>query len=187
MSQTIPIIATFFNFLVASLSFLILGWNSIAAHAAARNTARVGLLLFILAFAQPELARFVTKLPSAIYLVHGFVGAMMVHFAVVAVTIAIDHNHHLRKLDLGAILIIVLGSTIVFASGLTAAGKSRLARITHNVLLFFILGIFTAAYFAYPTKAMRAFAVLLMISLILRIVAYLQQWRSQHHAAAIAT
>jgi hypothetical protein len=49
--------ALFGNVVVAGTTYLHIGWSSVDAHAAARNTVRFALIFFLLGFSQPGLVR----------------------------------------------------------------------------------------------------------------------------------
>jgi hypothetical protein len=69
-------------------TYVVRGWNAAAAHAAARNTARLSALWFAVAFAAPSLVRYFRSLPAPATLVHSFFAAHVVHFAAVTILLA---------------------------------------------------------------------------------------------------
>ena len=160
------------NSAVAAATFAIYGWNLSGAHAAARYTARFSVLWFVAAFAAPGLARFVRSLPSETMLIQAFVGAHLVHFAVVGALIAILEPAPLLQNPARNGSIVLLGFALVLTAGLTATKRpaSRLRSAIHNSTLYLIFLIFLFAYALNPSKPLRLFAVVLGLALILRLV-----------------
>ena len=166
----LPGIAAASNLSVALATIAALGWNATGAHAAARNTARFSCLWFVVAFAAPGLARLVRSLPDATHLVYAFVGAHLVHFAVVAALIASFETAHLvQKPGLSA-AILLIGFSVVVGAGLTArCGGSRLYTTMHRVLLYLLFLIFFLAFAHNAVKPLRLMAVPLGLALLLRL------------------
>jgi multidrug transporter EmrE-like cation transporter len=184
MSQRAVIVcATLLNILVATGAFLVFGWNSAGAHAAARYTARLSVAIFVLAFAQSGLTSRLPRLPSYASMVRAFLGAHCVHFASVAITLALDKSHELRKSPGAAAAVIGIGFSFVFLAGLTPSPNlSRAYRLIHSISIFAVFAIFMLGYVEHPIRPYRMVGVLLAASLIIRIAA-----RSPQKKARLAT
>jgi len=180
MSQRSLIVsAIVVNVVVAAVSFLLFGWNGIGAHVAARWTARFSVLIFIVAFAQPGLARFIASVPSYATLFHTFVAAHCVHFAAVLIVLFLDSGNHFRKSPGAATATIVVGFSLVIASGITAGLRaSPMYRAIHAFTAYFLFAIFMLAFGRHHFVPLRALAVLLVVALVLRITGVLQGARS---------
>lgn len=172
MRGSIPIwIAIAGNFALAAVTFATYGWNAAGAHAAARYTARFSLLWFVVGFAAPGLARFVRALPSEASLIQAFVGADLVHFAVVGVLIAMLEPSPFLQNPARSSAVVLLGFSIVLGAGLTATPRpvSRLCTVVHESILYVIFAIFFLAYALNPAKPLRVMVVALGLALVLRL------------------
>jgi len=148
------------------------GWNTIGAHAAARNTARFSCLWFLVAFAAPGLTRLVGSLPAAAHLVRAFVAAHLVHFAVVAALIASFERRHLAQKPGQSAAILVFGFAVLVGVGVTATLRgSRFYRVLHSFTLYLLFLIFFLAFALNSVKPLRVLAVLLALALLLRMAA----------------
>ena len=153
------------NILVAAIAYALYGWTRIGAHVAARSTARFAALVFIVAFAQPGLARWNASLPSYITLVYTWVAAHCVHFLTVAITFALDRSPHPHVAE-----IVVVGFTIVVLSGVTVTHRlSRAMRAIHAVAIYAAFAVFMLAFATNRFVPLRAMAVLLVLALGLRV------------------
>ena len=153
------------NTLVAAIAYALYGWTRIGAHVAARSTARFAALVFVIAFAQPGLARWIASLPSYATLVYAWVAAHCVHFVAVAITFALDRSPHPHLAE-----IVVVGFTIVVISGVTVGHSvSRAMRVIHAVAIYATFLVFMLAFATNRFVPLRALAVLLVLSLALRV------------------
>lgn len=159
------------NIVTALGTFAILGWNSGAAHAAARNSARFAAIWFLLAFAAPALVRFTQRLPAPRILLWAWFTAHLVHFASVAVLLATFERGHLMQHPGQAALVILIGSGFVFGAALTGSSHSHAAALVHNVSLYAVFTLFTLAFAHNRVVALRLLAVALGLALILRLAA----------------
>lgn len=161
------------NCLVALATYGWLGWNTAAAHAAARNTARFSLLWFAVGFATPGLRRLFSCLPEEYRTIQAFVVAHCVHFATVtALTFSFERPHLLHH-PIQALLVISIGFSITLTAGLTAAPRPLQAHSgLYTAALYLLFILFFLAFVKNPYKPLRLFAVLLGIALILRLTKY---------------
>lgn len=158
------------NTLVALATIALRGWNAAGAHAAARNTARFSSLWFMVAFAAPGLTRLVRGLPAGARLVHAFVAAHLVHFAVVGALIASFETAHLAQKPLASAAILVFGFSLVVGAGLTATPRSsRFYNGVHRFTLYVLFLIFSLAFAQNAVKPLRLMAIPLALALILRL------------------
>jgi hypothetical protein len=169
--RTLVISAIVGNCAVAAICYVVYGWNEIGSHVAARSTARFAVVLFIVAFAQPGLARWIAVFPSYAAMVHTFVAAQCVHFVTVAIVLALDTTHHFSRDPGTALAVIVVGSILVIMTGVTAGHRgTRGMRFLHALFLYPVFAIFMAAFAHHHKLELRAIALLLAISLVVRIV-----------------
>jgi hypothetical protein len=158
------------NCAVTAITFAVYGWNVHGAHNAARNTARFSVLWFLMAFAAPGLARFIRVLPAQATLTQSFVAAHIVHFATVAILLAIFESAHLSSDPLRAAIVVLIGFSAVVGLGLTATPRtSRFYTAVHKVILYAIFLIFFLVFVHHPVKPLRLLAVALGLALLLRI------------------
>jgi hypothetical protein len=163
-------IAAASNMLVALATLALRGWNAAGAHAAARNTARFSSLWFLVAFAAPGLSRLIRGLPAEARLVHAFVAAHLVHFAVVAALIASFESAHLVQKPIASAAILVFGFSLVVGAGLTAAPRrSRLYNGLHRFTLYALFLIFFLAFAQNAVRPLRLMAVPLALALLVRL------------------
>jgi hypothetical protein len=157
------------NVAVMSACWTVYGWNPVGAHVAARNTARFSSLWFIVGFAAPGLSRWFRALPG-FKIIQAFVAAHLVHFAAVAMMLAAFMPAHASHDPIRTAAIVVIGSALVIAAGLTA--KPRLSAVyttVHAALLALIFLIFFLGFLKDPLKPVRGLVVLLALALILRL------------------
>ena len=173
------------NTAVAAVSYLMYGWNYIGGHVAARWTARCSALLFIVAFAQPGLARWFSAIPSYAAAVYTFMAAMGIHFVTVVIVLALDTTHHLRRDPKVGLAVVVIGSLNVILAGITARHRvTRAMRFVHALFMYALFAIFMMAFASHHELALRAVAVLLAVSLVLRIAGGLMSARKEAAASA---
>lgn len=185
MSQrTLVLSAIAAEVVIAAASYAMFGWNGIGAHVAARWTARFSVLIFIVAFAQVGLARWIASLPSYATLLHTFVAAHCVHFATVATVLFLDKDNHFVKNPGPAAAIISIGFSVVIISGMTASRRSMLTKVVNEVTTFFVFVLFFLAFARHHFVPLRAIAVLLVVALILRIAGALQSAKRAVAASA---
>lgn len=170
MTSDKPIwIAFWANGAVAAATYAIYGWNSLGAHAAARNTARFAMLWFITGFAAPGLARYYPTLASEARLLQAFLAAQIVHFGTVALVLTNFGAAHISESPGRVLTVIVVGSSLAFAAGLTPRPRSaRVYRIIHTVALYAVFAIFFLAFAGNRVKPLRALAVLPAAAFVLR-------------------
>jgi hypothetical protein len=157
------------NVAVMSASWSLYGWNLIGAHVAARNTARFSSLWFIVGFAAPGLSRWLPALPG-FRIIHAFVAAHLVHFAAVAMMLAAFMPAHVSHDPMRAGAIIVIGSALVIAAGLTARPRSSsVLTAIHAALLAVLFLIFFLGFLKDPLKPVRGLVVLLALALVFRL------------------
>jgi hypothetical protein len=158
------------NLAVTAATYAALGWNAAGAHAAARNTARLSALWFVVAFAAPGLARFFRSVPAPVTLVHSFFAAHVVHFAAVTILLTRFEFPHVSQHPGRAIAVVLGGFMLVLVTALTTMPtRSWTYSYLHRAALYAVFLIFFLAFVANPTKPLRAVAVLLVMSLILRL------------------
>lgn len=159
------------NIVTALGTFAILGWNSGAAHAAARNSARFAAVWFLLAFAAPALVRFTQRLPAPRMLLWPWFAAHLVHFASVAVLIAMFERAHLAQHPGRSAAVILIGSGVVFGAALAGSSHSRAGVLIHNISLYAVFTLFTLAFANNRVMPLRLMAVALGLALLLRLAA----------------
>jgi hypothetical protein len=160
------------NLVVMACTYLVRGWNDAGAHAAARNTARLSALWFAVAFAAPGLVRFFRSLPAPATLVHSFFAAHVVHFGAVVVLLMGFEFAHVSQHPGRAAVAVLGGFAIVLIMTLTATpGPSWTYTYLHRAALYAVFLIFFLVFVAHPIKPLRAVAVLLGVSLLLRLTA----------------
>ena len=158
------------NASVAAVSYALYGWNWIGAHVAARWTARFSVLVFIVAFAQPGLQRWIASLPSYVRLMHTFLAAHCVHFATVALVFALDAGFDLRRKPAVGAAVVLIGGGTVLISGLTASRrKSGVFRFIHPIASYGVFILFMLVFVNHRILVLRGIAVLLVVALLLRI------------------
>jgi hypothetical protein len=157
------------NVAVMSASWSVYGWNLIGAHVAARNTARFSSLWFILGFAAPGLNRWFRALPG-FRIIQAFVAAHLVHFTAVAMLLAAFMPAHASHNPARTAAIVIIGSALVIAAGLTAKPRaSAIYTTVHAALLALIFLIFFLGFLKDPLKPVRGLVVLLALALLLRL------------------
>jgi hypothetical protein len=172
------------NLAVMAATYVVRGWNAVGAHAAARNTARLSAIWFAVAFAAPGLVRFFRSLPAPATLVHSFFAAHAVHFAAVAVLLARFEFSHVLQHPGRAAAVVLGGFLLVLVAALTATpGPSRTYAYVHRATLYAVFLIFFLAFAANPAKPLRAVAVLLLLSLVLRLASDLKFNRARVRSA----
>lgn len=168
------------NTLVAAATLLTLGWNSASAHAAARNTARFSMLSFAVGFAAPGLARLVRGLPEEARLIQAFLGAHIVHFAVVALVLMTFDAARVAQNPPHAAIVILVGLSLTLAAGLTATPRpSRLYSNGHAVALYAVFLLFFAAFSLNRHWSIRLLVFPLALALLLRLTRGVRFWKSQ--------
>jgi hypothetical protein len=120
-----------------------MGRSSAGAYAAARNTARLAVFIFLLGFAQPGLGRLISRLPSAAVLIQAFVCAQVVHFVTVIITVVLDKSHFLRHFSVAGALTVLIGASVILGEGFTPyPSQSRIVRRLHQGSLYLVSLIF---------------------------------------------
>jgi hypothetical protein len=158
------------NALVAGSTYALEGWNRASAHAAARNTARLAGVCFLLAFAAPVMVRFVRRLPSQATLILAFVAAQGVHFATVLVVLFVFDREHVAQNPLRAALVVTGGFGLVLAAALTAEPRTtRWYTVLRTLALSVIFVIFTGAFAFRHRGPLIVLAILFLAALIARI------------------
>jgi hypothetical protein len=160
------------NCVVALATLATQGWNSAGAHAAARNSARFSAMWFVVAFAAPGLQQFIRGLPSAMTLLWAWFAAHLVHFASVAVLLSTFDRPHLAQHPGRAVLVLLIGSGVVFGAALTASSHSPLYRVIHKLSLYAVFALFTLAFAHNRVPGLRLLAVALGLALVLRLTAH---------------
>lgn len=162
------------NIFVAAATFAVHGWTAAATHAAARNTARFASLCFLLAFAAPGLTRWFPGLRSQGRLIHAYVAAHLVHFAVVGVLLLVFESAHLVQAPGKSSAVVLIGAAVVLTAGITARLRpSRLYNGVHAFAMYAIFAIFLLAFAHNPVKSLRVVAVLLGLALAVRLTSKL--------------
>jgi hypothetical protein len=157
------------NVLVAATTYAVLGWNSASAHAGARNTARFSVLWLAAGLAVPGLSRLLRSLPEEARLIQAFLAAHIVHFASVALVLAVFDRHHVAKHPIETAAVVVVGFSLVVTTGLTATPRpSRLYTAVHTITLYTVFLIFFAAFVHNPYHPLRLGAIPLALALLLR-------------------
>ena len=178
--------ATIANIIIALVTYALLGWNSAGAHAAARNTARLAVFVFLIGFAQPGVSRLITWLPSAAALIEAFVCAQVVHFVTVIITVVLDKGHFLRHFSLAGLLTVVIGASAVLGTAFTAHMQSRLLHVLHEVSLYVVFLIFFADYLKHPDRSLRVIAFVLAAGLVARVAGQWYRPKMPENASAAA-
>jgi hypothetical protein len=162
--------AAIVNCIVVLLTLAIQGWSSTGLHAAARNSARISAIWFVIAFAAPGLVRFVRGLPSVTTLLWvAWFAAHLVHFATVAILLASFERPHIAQHPGQTVLVVLIGSSLVFGTALTAASHSPVPTVIHSISLYTVFGIFTLAFTRNRVPSLRLLAVALALALVLRL------------------
>jgi hypothetical protein len=173
------------NLAVVGATYLVRGWNAAGAHAAARNTARVSALWFAVAFAAPGLVRWLRGFPAPATLVHSFFAAHAVHFAAVVVLLTRFEFFHLSQRPGHALAVVLGGFLIVLVTAVTATpAPSRTSSYLHRGMLYVVFLIFFLAFVAHPTKPLRSVAMLLVLSLFLRLTCGLKFFPARGKSAS---
>src|SRR5262245_38170532 len=159
------------NCIVVLVTLRTWGWNLAGCHAAARNSARLSAMCFVIAFAAPGLMRFVPGLPSGAALLWAWFAAHLVHFASVAILFASFDRAHIAQHPGQTALVVLIGSSVVFGAASTIESHSRLRRMVHNLLLYAVFGIFTLAFARNQVVSLRGLAAALILALALRLTA----------------
>jgi hypothetical protein len=116
------------------------------------------------------LGRFFRGLPAPATLVHSFFAAHAIHFGAVAVLLTGFEFSHLSQHPCRAAAVVLGGFLLVVVTALTAApGRSRTYSYLHRVTLYAVFLIFFLAFVANRARPLRAIAVLLILSLVLRL------------------
>jgi len=162
------------NCIVVLVTLANQGWSLAGLHAAARNSARFSAMLFVVNFAAPGLVRLVRGLPSAATLLWAWIAAHLVHFATVAILFATFERSHIVQHPGRAVLVVLIGSSVVFGAALTAGSLSPLHAVIHNILLYAVFAIFILAFARNRVPSLRLLAVALALALVLRLTARLK-------------
>lgn len=166
------------NALMALATFAIRGWNSAAAHEAARISARFAAVWFLIAFAAPGLVRFTRRLPTATVLLWSWFAAHLVHFAIVAIILAAFERAQLVQHPARTLIVLLIGAGVVFGAALATLSHSRAAMVVQNVSLYAVFMLFTLAFAHNRVIALRFLAVALGLALILRLNAILRKTKA---------
>lgn len=166
--------AAIVNCIVVLLTLAIQGWSSTGLHAAVRNSARISVMWFVIAFAAPGLGWFVRGLPSVTTLLWAWFAAHVVHFATVAILLASFERPHIAQHPGQAVLVMLIGSSLVFGAALTAASHSPVPTLIHSITLYSVFGIFALAFTRNRVPSLRLLAVVLALALVLRLTPHLK-------------
>jgi hypothetical protein len=167
LNRRLLVIAIAGNCAVILGCVLLWGWTLAGAGAAARNTARLSVLFFLVGFASPGLRRWIANLPGAAAFFYAFVAAHFVHFgAVLMLHLGFGDGH----VTLPQIVVVVGGVTITSLVALTAAPRpqSRPYKALHLFAIYTIFLILAADYSQHPIKSMRLMAIPVVAALVLR-------------------
>ena len=162
----IMLAAAALNCVVLSSSLALYGWNKSGGGAAARNTARFAVLLFLCALASPGLRRW-TTFPESNKLVFAYCAAQMVHYAAVALLHGVLSGKPF-ELGLPEIAVVLLGFSLTLVMATTAESTNRILTVLHKVTLYIVFFILAADYSSHPMKAMRFAAVPVFVAMVLR-------------------
>jgi hypothetical protein len=183
-SRIVALGAAASNLAVVAVTYMVRGWNAAGAHAAARNTARLSALCFAVAFAAPGLVRLLRSLPTPETLVHSFFAAHAVHLGAVTILLTRFEFSHVSQQPGRTAAVVLGGFLLVLVAALTATpGPSWTYSYVHRGTLYAVFLIFFLAFVAHPTKPLRAVAVLLALSLVLRLASGLAFHSSRAPAA----
>lgn len=172
MNRVRPIwVALAVTLTAAGLTYSLEGWAAAGAHAAARNTARISALCFIVAFAAPGLANWFTQMPSYARLVQAFFAAHSVHFVTVMYLIAWLERTRLISKPGSSAAVILIGAGLVVAAGLTASSETRQSRWIHEISMYAVFLLFFLAFVHNRVFVLRFYAVVLGIALLIRLSA----------------
>lgn len=161
------------NCLVIVICFGVLGWDEEGAGSAARNTARLASVFFLVGFAARGLRRWLSGLPESTVLIQAFVAAQMVHFGAVILLHSFRSQEFMSlrgtQIVLSGVLVLV-GFTLVVATGMTADPRPnlRLYSMAHIVLLHVIFLIYAVDYAMHPVRPLRWMVVPVALALAMR-------------------
>jgi hypothetical protein len=158
------------NCIVVLVTSAIQGWSLTGLHAAARNSARLSAMWFVIAFAAPGLVRFVRGLPKVTTLLWAWFAAHLVHFATVAFLLASFERAHVVQHRGRTVLVVLLGSSLVFGAALTAASHSLLRKVIHHMSLYAVFALFVLALSRSRVFSLRLLEVALVPALVLRLI-----------------
>jgi len=151
---------------VANVAVLAASLAVYGAGSAARNTARLAAVVFLIVFAAPGLRRWI-RVPESPVLVAAYVAAQMVHYTAVALLHTVFASQPLQ-LGVPQIVIVLLGFTLTTSMGLTASGNRKLTIAVHKLTLYIVFLILAADYSSHPVKSMRVVAIPVFAALLLR-------------------
>lgn len=161
------VLAVISNLFVIAFCFAMLGWNSLGAGSATRNTARFASVFFVIGFAAPGLRRWFPELSEADWL-KAFVAGQMVHFG----SVILLHVGFLK--DIGASPIaqvaaaVLVGFSLVSAVGVLADSRGGLAGILRVIAVHLVFLIFALDYLKHPIRPLRLMAVVYLLALLVR-------------------
>jgi hypothetical protein len=169
-TRTVVLSAAATNLAVIAVTYAVRGWSAVAAHAAARNTARLSALWFAVAFAAPGLVRFFHSFPAPATVVHSFFAAHIVHFAAVAILLTRFEFSHVSQHPGRAATVVLGGFLVVLVAALTATPRPSWTYLyLHRATLYAMFLIFFLAFVANQAKPLRAVAGLLALSIVFRL------------------
>jgi hypothetical protein len=154
--------------IAAVAAFALGGWSLAAAPAAARSTARVAAVFFLLAFAAPGLGRFVSRLPSEAALIRAYLAAQAIHYCAVLSVLAFHVSagtvraSSLAKMPLGLL------PTIGLALTARVREPTRRQRVLQAAVLHVNFVIYAVVYLLHPNRPLRLAAIPLFAALALR-------------------
>lgn len=127
------------------------------------------MLWFLTGFAAPGLTHYFRILLSEAGFLRAFPAAQIVHFGTVAAVLASFPAAHVTEHPGRVLAVIVIGSSLAFAAGLTPRLRSALYRMIHTAALYAVFAIFLLAFAGNRVKPLRALAVLPAAAFVLRI------------------
>jgi hypothetical protein len=167
------------NLFVAATTFAVHGCTAAGAHAAARNTARLAFLVFLIAVSIPGLTHLIRGLPTEENLTYAYVATHFVHYAVVSVLLVAFESAPLRQAPGKSAAIVLLGFLVVLIIGITARPRpSRFYGAVHGLALYSVFVIFFLIYLRYRVKPLRLLVIPLGLALILRLTSKLLSTRT---------
>ena len=182
MSSRAPVLfALFGNLVVAAITLGILGWNSAAAHATVRNTARFSALCCAAALASPALSKIMHRDRQS-QLILAFVAAHVVHFVTVTALLFTFERAHIAERTGQSVAVIGIGFSLILTLGLAAAAVRPAAKVIRSVTLYAASLIFFVAFFHHAIRPLRVIALIIAIALVLRLTKNLTFWTARARA-----
>ena len=165
--RNLVIAAVVLNLLVFGGCIVAYGWTQFGVGSAARNTARVASVIFLVSFASAGLKRWLPALNS-IALARAFVAAQLVHYA----SVIMLHEKFGVAPPLNSVKMIAFstgGLLLAVIYGLTIEDKGgRLVPSLNRLCAYLMFLIYAANYSQHKVHALRWMSVLVVASLVLR-------------------